>query len=213
VRLIENDTTKVIDASTAYRVADGWAYGFAEMDKDQSKRIATAKRVTNPGCWPQGAICDAAAAGQCRADPRRSGRGRSRHFRLFRRGRSMIEEYEQNGESANAFAPYGLTLTHKHSAGDAGLFKTRQGAFVHAGGRQFPPGHDRHVPLQLSTFAKIPTGAQLHAAIADHYAAIPDSFVEVAPFADNSGSTPNSTTIANRMRLHVFANDQTAQAV
>jgi N-acetyl-gamma-glutamyl-phosphate reductase len=50
VSLIENDTTKVIDASTAHRVADGWTYGFAEMDRDQSKRIAGAMRVSNPGC-------------------------------------------------------------------------------------------------------------------------------------------------------------------
>jgi len=56
VSLIENDTTKVIDASTAHRIAEGWAYGFAEMDKAQSAAIADAKRVGNPGCWPQGAI-------------------------------------------------------------------------------------------------------------------------------------------------------------
>src|SRR6478609_1282122 len=56
VSLIENDTTKVIDASTAHRIAEGWAYGFAEMDKAQGDKIADAKRVGNPGCWPQGAI-------------------------------------------------------------------------------------------------------------------------------------------------------------
>src|SRR3981189_1207068 len=56
VSLIENDTTKVIDASTAHRVADGWTYGFAERDKTQGAKIAAAKRVGNPGCWPQGAI-------------------------------------------------------------------------------------------------------------------------------------------------------------
>ena len=56
VALIENDTTKVIDASTAHRVAEGWTYGFAEMDKAQAGKIAAAKRVGNPGCWPQGAI-------------------------------------------------------------------------------------------------------------------------------------------------------------
>ncbi|TIW91550.1 MAG: N-acetyl-gamma-glutamyl-phosphate reductase, partial [Mesorhizobium sp.] len=49
VSLIANDTTKVIDASTAHRVAEGWAYGFAEMDKVQAKTIASAKRVANPG--------------------------------------------------------------------------------------------------------------------------------------------------------------------
>src|SRR5882724_13718207 len=56
VSLIENDTTRVIDASTAYRIAEGWEYGFAEMDKDQARKIASAKRVANPGCWPQGPI-------------------------------------------------------------------------------------------------------------------------------------------------------------
>src|ERR1700754_1307341 len=56
VSLIKNDSTKVIDASTAFRVSEGWAYGFPEMSKDQAAKIATAKRVANPGCWPQGAI-------------------------------------------------------------------------------------------------------------------------------------------------------------
>src|SRR5690606_28633818 len=56
VSLIVNDTTRVIDASTAHRVADGWVYGFAEMDKEQPAAIGAAKRVANPGCWPQGPI-------------------------------------------------------------------------------------------------------------------------------------------------------------
>ena len=56
VSLIENDTTRVIDASTAHRVADGWTYGFPEMDAGQTSAIAAAKRVANPGCWPQGPI-------------------------------------------------------------------------------------------------------------------------------------------------------------
>ena len=56
VALIENDTTRVIDASSAHRVADGWAYGFPELARDHSATIANAKRVANPGCWPQGPI-------------------------------------------------------------------------------------------------------------------------------------------------------------
>jgi len=43
--------TRVIDASTAHRVADGWTYGFPELDKNQSAKIAAADRVTNPGCY------------------------------------------------------------------------------------------------------------------------------------------------------------------
>src|SRR5690606_39107191 len=50
VRLIENDTTRVIDASTAHRTAEGWTYGFAEMDAGQAEAIAKARYLANPGC-------------------------------------------------------------------------------------------------------------------------------------------------------------------
>jgi N-acetyl-gamma-glutamyl-phosphate reductase len=56
VALIENAKVKVIDASTAHRVAPDWVYGFAEMAKDQRAKIAAAKRVSNPGCYPTGFI-------------------------------------------------------------------------------------------------------------------------------------------------------------
>jgi N-acetyl-gamma-glutamyl-phosphate reductase len=54
--------TRVIDASTAFRINPDWAYGFAEMDAGQRSRIAGAARVANPGCWPQGLIAAGEAA-------------------------------------------------------------------------------------------------------------------------------------------------------
>src|SRR6201996_9251933 len=54
VSLIENPDVRVIDASTAHRVADGWTYGFAELEPDGYRKIAAAKRVANPGCWATG---------------------------------------------------------------------------------------------------------------------------------------------------------------
>ena len=56
VAMIQNPTTRVIDASTAHRVADGWVYGFPEMLPEQKSRIEEAKLITNPGCYPTGAI-------------------------------------------------------------------------------------------------------------------------------------------------------------
>ena len=56
VSLIDNQTTRVIDASTAYRVDPDWVYGFAELDTAQAKLIAQSRRVANPGCYPTGAI-------------------------------------------------------------------------------------------------------------------------------------------------------------
>src|SRR3954452_15335536 len=54
VTLIDNADTRVIDASTAHRVADGWTYGFPELEPGQSMAIAEAARVSNPGCYPTG---------------------------------------------------------------------------------------------------------------------------------------------------------------
>src|SRR4051794_41082375 len=56
VAMIANPRVRVIDASTAYRVAPGWAYGFAEMSKTQRDDIRAATRVSNPGCYPTGFI-------------------------------------------------------------------------------------------------------------------------------------------------------------
>ncbi|MDO9433341.1 MAG: N-acetyl-gamma-glutamyl-phosphate reductase, partial [Phenylobacterium sp.] len=56
VGLIQSNRVRVIDASTAYRTASGWTYGFAEMDQDQRAAIASSTRVSNPGCYPTGFI-------------------------------------------------------------------------------------------------------------------------------------------------------------
>lgn len=215
VSLIENDTTKVIDSSTAHRIAAGWVYGFAEMDKDQSAAIANARRVGNPGCWPQGAIATLRPlieAGLIPADYPVTVNGITGYSGG---GRQMIEDYEAQGEDANEFLLYGLTFKHKHLPELKTFAKlSGQPLFIPAVGN-FRQGMVTSVPLQLWSLDKVPTGKDLHAAIADHFAAIPNSFVEVAPLADMERSAelnPELYNDTNRMRLHVFANDATAQA-
>lgn len=217
VSLLDNDTTRVIDASTAYRVDPDWAYGFAEMDKQQSATIAQARFVSNPGCWPQGLIATLRpllAAGLLPADLPVSYNGISGYSGG---GKQMIAEYEAAGATASQFMPYGLTFEHKHvpemtlytGLATAPLFVPTVGDFAQ--------GMTTFVPLQLGQLGTVPTGRQLHAAIADHFAAIADSFVVVAPFDPALGKTPALDPQAhngtNTMTLHVFANDARAQAV
>lgn len=216
VALIENDTTKVIDASTAHRIAAGWEYGFAEMDKRQSAAIAAATRVGNPGCWPQGAIATLRPlieAGLLPADYPVTVNGISGYSGG---GRTMIEDYEAAGESANEFMLYGLTFKHKHLPELQTYAKLdRAPLFVPAVGN-FRQGMVTAVPLQLGVLEKVPTGAELHAAITDHFAAIKDGFVEVAPLVEAERTpelNPELYNDTNRMRLHVFANDAKAHAV
>lgn len=216
VSLIENDTTRVIDASTAHRVAEGWAYGFAEMDKDQSARIAAAKRVGNPGCWPQGAIATLRPlieAALIPADYPVTVNGISGYTGG---GKSMIADYEGAGENANEFMPYGLTFKHKHLPELKTYAKLDSLPLFTPVVGNFAQGMITMVPLQLSMAAVIPTGRQLHEAIAQHFAEIPDSFVEVAPYVEAERLpelNPEIYNNTNRMKLHVFANDERAQAV
>src|ERR1700754_2103562 len=51
-----NAKPKVLDASTAHRVAPGWVYGFPELTADQADQIRAAQKVSNPGCYPTGAV-------------------------------------------------------------------------------------------------------------------------------------------------------------
>jgi len=216
VSLIENSTTKVIDASTAHRVAEGWVYGFAEMDKAQSAAIANARCVGNPGCWPQGAIATLRPLVEADLLPSDIPLNVNGISGYTGGGRTMIEDYVAKGEDANEFMPYGLTFKHKHlpelktyaKLGREPLFQPVVGNFAQ--------GMITAVPLHFDLLQSGVTGKTLHGAIAAHYAAIPHSFVDVAPYVEAERLpelNPERHNNTNRMTLHVFANDTKGQAV
>ncbi|WP_188721312.1 N-acetyl-gamma-glutamyl-phosphate reductase [Nitratireductor aestuarii] len=216
VSLVANGNTRIIDASTAHRTAEGWTYGFAEMDKDQAKAIATARYVANPGCWPQGPIAllrPLITAGLIPDNYPVTINGISGYSGG---GRSMIEDYESKGEDAPEYLPYGLTLNHKHLPEIRSFAKLAIDPLMQPVVGNFAQGMITMVPLQLGHLPKVPTGVELHAAIADHFASLEGSVVEVAPFEaiDRSPEIqPEVFNDTNKMRLHVFANDKRAQAV
>ena len=113
VSLIDNSRTRVIDASTAHRIADGWAYGFAELEPGQQAAIAEASRVANPGCYPTGFLAlvrPLVRAGLVPHDWPLSVNATSGYSGG---GKAMIAEFE--GESGGAaYRGYALTLAHKH---------------------------------------------------------------------------------------------------
>jgi N-acetyl-gamma-glutamyl-phosphate reductase len=216
VSLITNSTTRVIDASTAYRVDPDWAYGFAEMDKDQAGVIAKARFVANPGCWPQGLIAALRPLVEGRlvpADYPISYHGISGYTGG---GKQMIAEYE-GAATPSQYMPYGLTFAHKHLPEMAHYARLNRTPLFEPVVGNFAQGMTTSVPLHLDLLAEIPTGRELHAALADYYAGIPHSFVQVAPYDPALGKTaaldPQVHNGTNTMTLHVFANDERQQAV
>ncbi|WP_417618535.1 N-acetyl-gamma-glutamyl-phosphate reductase [Parasphingorhabdus sp.] len=112
VALVDNDRTRIIDASTAHRTADGWAYGFAEFRAGQREAIAGARFVSNPGCYPTGflaLIAPLIAKGLLPAD---WGYVMNAVSGYSGGGKALIERFE--AEADLGFRGYGLNLDHKH---------------------------------------------------------------------------------------------------
>lgn len=208
VSLITNDRTRVIDASTAFRVAEGWAYGFAEMSATQAETIAKSKRVANPGCWPQGPIAllrPLIGNGVLKADRQISIHGISGYSGG---GRTMIEAYEAAGAKANPFLLYGLSFKHKH------LPEMQRYAGLSAAPLFTPAvGNFRQGMITIVPLLGAPKAADLHQVLAETYASRP-GFVEVAPLSEAerlADLDPQMFNGTNTLRLHVFGNDATGQ--
>lgn len=197
---------RIIDASTAHRTAAGWVYGFAELRPGQREAIRTAQRVANPGCYATGAIAlirpliDAALLPKdfplCL--PAVSGYSGG--------GRSMIEAYAQGG--APAFELYGLGLKHKHIPeimACTGL--TRRPLFVPAVGN-FAQGMLVQLPLHLDLLPGKPTVADLHDALASHYAG--SDWVRVLPVTPDNKIDAVALAGQDYMELRVFGNRDAA---
>jgi N-acetyl-gamma-glutamyl-phosphate reductase len=209
VSLIDpHSKTRVIDASTAFRINPDWAYGFPELDAKNADRIANAMRVANPGCWPQGFIAlikPLIAAGLCSSDIPQSYGGVSGYSGG---GKKMIEEYVTKGDSAPQFAPYALTLNHKHLPEMKYYTGLSHDVLFQPVVGNFAQGMMTTLPLNLTTGA---TGADIHAAIAGYHNKA--RFIAVAELNDNNSLDPQALNNTNNMRLNVFANDKRGQVV
>ncbi|MGH8396462.1 MAG: N-acetyl-gamma-glutamyl-phosphate reductase, partial [Pseudomonas sp.] len=170
VASIHNPAVRVIDASSAHRTHPDWTYGFAEMNPQQAQRIATAQRVSNPGCYPTGAIGllrPLLEAGLLPGDYPTTIHAVSGYSG---KGRAGVQEHEgADASQAPAFLVYGLGLAHKHVPEiqqQSGL--TQPPLFVPAYGA-FRQGIVLTIPLQLRLLAPGVDAARLHACLTQHY--------------------------------------------
>jgi N-acetyl-gamma-glutamyl-phosphate reductase len=204
---------KVLDASTAFRVAPDWTYGFPELAPDQADKIRLARKVSNPGCYPTGAIAllrPLVDAGLVPSDYPVTINAVSGYSGG---GKSMIAEFE--GGSAPAFELYGLGFEHKHVP-ETQLYSKleRRPIFVPSVGN-FRQGMLVSVPLHLDTLPGKPQGFDLHAALSKHYAG--SKYVAVMRL-DNDAARhgrldPEALNETNMLELFVFASEKHRQAV
>ena len=116
VSLIENDHTAVIDTSTAHRVSEAWAYGFAELSRSHRQAIVTSKRVANPGCHASGFIAGVYPLVNHGVIPADFPLTAYSLTGYSGGGKKLIAEYEDENRDPRheSHRIYGTTLTHKH---------------------------------------------------------------------------------------------------
>jgi N-acetyl-gamma-glutamyl-phosphate reductase len=217
VALVDNPSTRIIDASTAHRTAPGWVYGFTEYDADQRARLQAATRISNPGCYALAAIAiihPLVAAGllppawpvSIHAVSGYSGGGKA-----------LIETFE-NTAGAQAVTStvydYALGLEHKHLPEITrwgGL--ARPPIFLPAVGRYYK-GMLVHVPLALWALPGTPTPRDVHEIYCAHYRG--ERFVTLADYdaaTAQSRLDPEDLNGTNLLRLHVLHAAAQAQVV
>lgn len=207
VAMIGHDRTRVIDASTAHRVAPGWVYGFPEVSGHDA--VAEAARVSNPGCYSTGFIALVAPLVQaglipadwpyiCHAVSGYSGGGKA-----------LIERFEQDPDIA--WRGYALALGHKHVP----EMQARCGLAI---GPLFSPaviaahrGMVVEVPLPLNAMPGAASPDALRAALAEFYGASPIVVMGETP-ADGEMLLRASDAGDDRIELFVFANSDASQA-
>lgn len=210
VTLLDNPNTRMIDASTAHRTAEGWTYGFPEWRRDQAKRIADARFVSNPGCYAltsvallaplvEGGLLPADWPVTINAISGYSGGGKS----LI----AAFEDPSSADHTETPFRVYGLTLAHKHVPEIqrwSGL--STPPLFVPSVGNYYQ-GMIVQAPLVLGAMPGKPSVERIHQALAERYEGC--RFVKVLGPSDTASISklePEDLNGTNDLLIHVFAN-------
>ena len=219
VAMIENPSVRVIDASSAHRTSPGWVYGLPELDARQGERIASASRVTNPGCYPTAAVAllrPLTDAGLLPADYPLVIQAVSGYSG---QGRAGAEAYEAGakvgaGAAAHSLKVYGLALEHKHVPEIelyAGLAQRPLFVPAYASYRQ---GIVLTIGLHARMLPADASGARIHECLVARYRDA--AHVRVLPMSSATPLTeldPQVHNGSNDMSLAVACNERTGQIV
>ncbi|MFC0246453.1 N-acetyl-gamma-glutamyl-phosphate reductase [Falsochrobactrum ovis] len=212
VALLEgHESTRIIDTSTAHRVQDGWVYGFAELDKAQRQKIAEARLVANPGCYPTGAIAlirPLRDAGLLPADYPISVNAVSGYTGGGKQLIAQMEDKDHPEHLATSNFLYGLALRHKHLA-ELKLHGRleRRPLFSPSVGR-FAQGMIVQVPLFFTELNGSPSLSTIHSTLTEHYS--DQDIVEVVALEESKNlARVEAEELAGKdgMKLFVFGTE------
>ena len=213
VALVENRSTRVIDASTAHRTAEGWVYGLPELHAQQREHIGTSRRIANPGCHATGFILALAPLVTRGIVPEDYPITAQSITGYSGGGKAMIAHYESPDREvcgSPGFRPYALTLAHKHLPEMQRWTPLASPPLFLPGVGDFYAGMIVAVPLWGRLLARQIGRAGIEEVLGEHYHG--SAFVRVHPFdpstpPDGGFLSPTALNGSNRLDLFVAGND------
>jgi N-acetyl-gamma-glutamyl-phosphate reductase len=210
VALVTNPNTVIIDASTAYRTNDEWTYGFPELSKEQREKVKTAKRISNPGCYPTGFIGLTKPLVDSGFIPKGLRTTVNAVSGYTGGGKQLIAIYES--PEAEPYGAYGFNLNHKHIPEMRKYSGLEHEPIFQPAVGSFAQGMLVSVPLFYDNMANVKSGKQLQECLKDWYK--DSAFVSVREYNQMDDLERGAFLRAdglrdtNKLELSVFANDE-----
>ncbi|MFA5658647.1 MAG: N-acetyl-gamma-glutamyl-phosphate reductase, partial [Oscillospiraceae bacterium] len=207
VSLVENDRTRIIDASTAHRTNPAWAYGFPELSQAHREKIINSKRVAVPGCYASGfnsLVYPMVKTGLlpknypvvCHAVSGYSGAGKS-----------AILQYESDEKPKEFFSPrlYALSQSHKHLPEMQAVPGLALTPIFNPYIDDYFSGMTVSVPLHTKLLNKKAAAHDVHKIFEEYYS--DQKFVKVSPFTNEGFIAANFLVGTNILEIFVCGND------
>lgn len=217
VTFVENSQVRVLDASSAHRTTPGWVYGFPELNRSQAQFIAAAKRVSNPGCYPTGAIALLRPLTESKLLPVEYPVNVHAISGYSGSGKSLIDAYENTNHPEHTDAPfrgYGLNLEHKHVPEMQTQSLLQYPPIFTPGYGKYRQGIVLYIPLHLRLLTPGISAESIHTSLTEHYAST--EFINVLPLEKArtiSQLDPEYLNGTNQLDIYVFSNEKTGQVL
>ena len=213
VKLCENPYTRIIDASTAHRTNDAWAYGFPELSKAQRNAIAKSKRVANPGCYATGMLAITAPLVACGILPQDYPLVVQAVSGFSGAGKKGVAQYEDDSRDKSLKSPrqYGLSQAHKHLPEMQKLAELTRAPIFNPYICDFYAGMTVSVPLHTGLLGGNATADTVFAALSKQYEN--ERFVSVCREPDDGFIPATGNTDTNNLTIYVCGNAERVTVV
>jgi N-acetyl-gamma-glutamyl-phosphate reductase len=201
--------TRILDASTAHRIAPGWIYGFPELGGGQDKKIADAQLVANPGCYATGAIALLRPLVEVGIIPAEHDIAINAVSGYSGGGKAMIAAHE--AEFGPPFELYALGLAHKHIPEITTYARLERPPLFSPSVGHFAQGMLVCIPLFLSRLPGEPTAREISEAYLDHYDGAANISIHTGIYSGTL--TPEALNNTDRLEIFVCANPNLGQAL